>query len=73
MAFNEQGEPLGLLSFRVAAGASGGSSDALMVVVPAEDILEIGAQAPQVKDVKDEVVAPAKPATPTKSAPAKKK
>ena len=72
MVFNEQGEPLGLLSFRVAAGSGGSSTDALMVVVPAEDILEIGAQAPQVKDVKDEVVAPAKPAAP-KTAPVKKK
>ena len=79
MAFNEQGQPLGLLSFRVASGRRSGfgssSSDALMIVIPAEDILEIGAQAPQVKDVKDEVVAPAKPAKPAapKTAPVKKK
>jgi hypothetical protein len=74
MAFNEQGQPLGLLSFRVAANSrSRSSADALMIVVPADDILEIGAQAPQVKDVKDEVVAPAKPkpTTPAKPAPAK--
>src|SRR5688500_3432293 len=45
MAFNEQGSPLGLLSFRVAPGKRGGfggsSSDALMVVVPTDDIAEI--------------------------------
>jgi hypothetical protein len=49
-----------------------------MVVVPADDILEIGAQAPQVKDVKDEAAAPApadapaKPAAAKRAAPAKK-
>ena len=71
MAFNEQGLPLGLLSFRVAPGKRGGSgSDALMIVVPTDDITEIGAQAPQVKDVKEEVIAPIKPAAPAKAAPA---
>ncbi|MES2461779.1 MAG: serine protease [Armatimonadota bacterium] len=81
MAFNEQGLPLGLLSFRVAPGKRGGfggsGSDTLMVVVPTEDIAEIGAQAPQVKDVKEEVVTPAKPAAAPKApgkaaAPSKK-
>lgn len=77
MAFNEQGAPLGLLSFRVAPGKRTGfgasSSDALMIVVPADDILEIGAQAPQSKDVKDEATAPVKAVVPAKASPAKKK
>jgi hypothetical protein len=43
-----------------------------MIIVPTEDIAEIGTQAPQVKDVKDEVVPPpTKPAAPPKAAPAK--
>lgn len=77
MAFNEQGLPLGLLSFRMAPGKRGGfggaSSDALMVVVPTEDIAEIGAQALQAKGGTDAVKTPAKTSPAKPAAPAKKK
>ncbi|MBC8103264.1 MAG: trypsin-like peptidase domain-containing protein [Cytophagales bacterium] len=73
LVFNEQGQPLGLLGVKLSVGRRSGfgGQDVLQIVVPVEDILEIGAQAPQAKDVRDETV-PAK-ATPAKlAAPAKK-
>jgi hypothetical protein len=62
--FNETGAPLGILTVKISAARrrSFSMSDSFMpIIIPAEEVLEVGAQAPQAKDVKD-----AEPAAPTK-------
>jgi len=57
LVFNDQGQPLGLLNFRLSASRRSsfafGGSDSLEVVIPADDVAEIAQEAPQVKDVKE--------------------
>ena len=65
-AFSESGQPLGLVTARVVASSKrrtfNSSENVLPVIVPADDLLEAAAQAPQVKDVKDTDPAPVKKA-----------
>lgn len=74
IVFNEQGQPLGLLNIRFGNIRSSGNrfgGEGLYVVVPADDVLEDGNQAPQAKDVKD-TDAETAPATPPAAKPAPK-
>lgn len=79
--FNEAGAPLGILTMRISPGRRRSFSvqDSFMaVVVPGEDVMEVGAQAPQAKDIKGvDAAAPSpaetKPAAkPGATAPGKK-
>lgn len=60
LAFNEKGQPLGLLTQRLPLGKARLSERSLPVIIPARDVWEVARQAPQAKDVKE-----AKPAAPT--------
>jgi hypothetical protein len=68
IAFNEQGQPLGLVTVRVGAGSrrrtfGGGGDNVLPVVVPADDVLEEAAQAPAASTIREaDAPAPKKPA-----------
>jgi hypothetical protein len=76
-AFNEQGTPLGLVTMRMGTASRrrgnmfSPTENYLPVILPAEDVMELARQAPQVKDVKESDItplAPKKPATTTKPA-----
>ena len=75
-AFGESGQPLGLVTARVGSSKRrtfNGGENFLAVIVPADDLLEAAAQAPQVKDVKDSDPTPAPAKKPTAApAPGKK-
>lgn len=72
VVFNEQGEPLGLSTMRVASSRRRSldpTDGFLPIVMPAEDVWEVAQQAPLAKDVKDAEPAPKLKAAPTKPAP----
>lgn len=76
VVFNEQGEPLGIVTLRVSQSQRrtfNGNDNYLPVIVTAEDVLEVGAQAPQAKDVKDTPELPKPTTPPAKTAPGVKK
>lgn len=52
VAFNEKGQPLGLLTLRFPIGKARYSEGNLPVIIPARDVLEVARQAPQAKDVR---------------------
>jgi len=62
LAFNEKGQPLGLLTQRLPIGKARLSERSLPIIIPARDVWEVARQAPQAKDVKDAkaVTTPAK-------------
>jgi S1-C subfamily serine protease len=66
VAFNEKGQPLGLLTLRFPIGKARYSESNLPVIIPARDVLEVARQAPQAKDVREgrstPGAGPAKPA-----------
>jgi hypothetical protein len=65
VAFNEKGQPLGLLTLRFPIGKARYSESNLPVIIPARDVLEVARQAPQAKDVREGGSTPsAKPAKP---------
>ena len=69
VAFNEKGQPLGLLTLRFPIGKARYSETNVPVIIPARDVLEVARQAPQASAVRDagstpKAVKPAKP-TPT--------
>lgn len=73
--FSENGAPLGILTMKISPvrRRSFSMSDSFMpVVIPAEDVMEVGEQAPQAKDVKEgsATSVPPKPAAPKPGAPA---
>jgi hypothetical protein len=53
VAFNEQGQPLGLLTLRLPAGKARNNDTSLPIIIPARDVWEIARQAPQARDVHD--------------------
>lgn len=53
VAFNEKGQPLGLLTLRFPIGKARYSEGNLPVIISARDVLEVARQAPQAKDVRD--------------------
>ncbi len=53
VAFNEKGQPLGLLTLRFPIGKARYSESNLPVIIPARDVLEVARQAPQAKDVRE--------------------
>ena len=65
IAFNEKGQPLGILTLRFPIGKARNNDSTVPVVVPARDVLELARQAPQARDVKD-----ARPLKSSKSTPA---
>ena len=74
VVFNESGQPLGLLSMKMAPGGRSmtGSDSMLAIVIPTADVWEVALQAPQAKDV-HERKAPAAVKKPVASkAPVKK-
>lgn len=63
VAFNEKGQPLGLLTLRFPIGKARYSESNLPVIIPTRDVLEVARQAPQAKDVHESRSTPgAKPA-----------
>ena len=70
VAFNEKGQPLGLLTLRFPIGKARYSEGNLPVIIPARDVLEVAKQAPQAGAVREagstpkSKPAPAKPAKP---------
>jgi hypothetical protein len=73
VAFNEQGQPLGLLTLRTPVGKARDNDANLPVIIPARDVWEIAKQVPQAKDV-HEASTPARPKPSAKTgAPAKPK
>jgi hypothetical protein len=71
VAFNEMGQPLGILTLRVPIGKARNNDSNVPVVIPARDVWELARQAPQARDVKDARPAKTTPAAPIK--PASKK
>jgi hypothetical protein len=72
VAFNEKGQPLGLLTLRFPIGKARYSESNLPVIIPARDVLEVARQAPQAGAVRGSESTPkAKPAQvkPAKPAP----
>ena len=61
LAFNEKGQPLGLLTQRLPIGKARLSERSLPIIIPARDVWEVARQAPQAKDVKDAKAAQVKP------------
>lgn len=61
VVFNEQGQPLGLLSMKMTTvGRSMTGSDSILaIVIPTSDVWEVALQAPQAKDVHERKAKPA--------------